>query len=245
MRYDAGLQARQDAETRAARLPARMSSDHMSAQMSDLRARVCRLEGGSAGGGPPIALGWAEIDAALQGGLAPAAVHEVFGPAAHGFALRLLSRLAGPVLWVHPRRQAAVLYGPGLARALPELPDRLIIARAATQAEGLWTAEEGLRSGALAAVVLNPAQPVGLTESRRLQLAAERGRTLALLIGGEAEEVPTTGLPPSAVTTRWSVVPSPARLPADAGPARSRWRVHLLRRRGGGAGAWTVESGGL
>jgi protein ImuA len=240
MRYEEGVRARQDIENQDSH-----PDSGPAGRLAALRARVRRLEGGAAGGGRPLPLGWPAVDAALEGGLAPASVHEAFGPAAPGFALRLLGRLAGPVLWIHPRRQEAALYGPGLARVLPGLADRLIIARAATQAEGLWAAEEGLRSGALATVVLTPAQPVGLTESRRLQLAAERGRTPALLIGGETEEVPTAGLPPSAAATRWSVVPAPSQVPDVAGLAIPRWHLHLLRRRGGGAADWVVESGGL
>lgn len=254
MRYEGGLYETAGYETAGHEggVGAPDAVDAPAVRLSDLRARVRRLEGGSAGGGPPLPLGWPAVDAALGGGLAASAVHEVFGPAAPGFALRWLGRLHAPVLWIHPRRQAAALYGAGLVQVAPDLPQNLIVTRALTQAEGLWAAEEGLRSGAPAAVVLTPAQPVGLTESRRLQLAAERGRIPALLIGGEAEAVPSAGLPPSAAATRWCVAPAPSRLPESAGATIPRWRLRLLRRRGGGlssgegaGGDWIVESGGF
>ena len=126
-----------------------------------------------------VALGWEEPDAALGGGLGLGALHEVGGRAATGFAIRLLGRLKGAVLWCHPAGQKTTLYGPGLVQAgHGDLPDRLIIARARNGSEGCWIVEEALRSEAFAAVVLEPADPVGLIPSRRLHLAAGRGGAL-------------------------------------------------------------------
>ncbi len=206
-----------------------------------LRAEVARIERGGAaqegGGGPGVAFGWPSVDRAFpEGALAAGAVHELTGGAAGRLALALLARLAGPVLWCHPARRAEALYGPGLANLGAGLVERLLIARARSRGEGLWAAEEGLRSGALDAVVLEPDGPLDLTASRRLQLAAETGGALGLVLPGGAE---AGALAPSALFSRWRAVP----LPSDvSGPCtRRRIELALLRRRGGGAGRWVLE----
>jgi protein ImuA len=60
----------------------------------------------------------------------------------------------------------------------------------------LWTAEEGLRSGALGLVVAELSRAPDLTASRRLQLAAEAGGTTGLFIVPE-------GTGSNAAETRW------------------------------------------
>ncbi|MCR9221317.1 MAG: damage-inducible mutagenesis protein [Alphaproteobacteria bacterium] len=214
------------------------------AALRGLRAEIARIERSGPYGAAPeasgIALDLPAVDAAFPPGvLARAALHEISGGAAHGFALRLLARRPGPVLWVHPVRRAEALYGPGVEGLGGGLAERLMIARARSAEEGLWAAEEGLRSGALSAVALEPDKAVGLTASRRLQLAAERGGALCLILPGEGAA--EARLSHSAAASRWRVDPAPADV---SGPATvRRWDVRLLRRRGGGAGAWRVEAG--
>lgn len=58
--------------------------------------------------------------------------------------------------------------------------ERLVLVRASSRHEVLWTAEQALRSGAIGAVLLWPAK-ASLTELRRLALAAEAGGALAFL----------------------------------------------------------------
>lgn len=222
----------------------RAPSPAAAASLRGLRAEIARIERAGPHGAAPeasgIALGLSAVDAAFpQGVLARAALHEIAGGAAYGFALRLLARLPGPVLWVHPVRRAEALYGPGLAGLGGGLAGRLVIARARNAEEGLWAAEEGLRSGALYAVALEPDKTVGLTASRRLQLAAERGGALCLVLPGEGAA--DARLAPNAAASRWRVDPAPADV---SGPVTvRRWDVDLLRRRGGGTGAWRVEAG--
>ena len=192
-----------------------------------------------------VALGWEEPDAALGGGLGLGALHEVGGRAATGFAIRLLGRLKGAVLWCHPAGQKTTLYGPGLVQVgQGDLPDRLIIARARNGSEGCWIAEEALRSGAFTAVVLQPADPVGLIPSRRLHLAAGRGGALGLI----QREVQGHGpvLAPGIAASRWQVDPIPSiRQGAMIDP---HWRLVLQRQRGGSAdrigeeGCWSVPA---
>ena len=201
-------------------------------RLADLRRRVARLErSGTTGTEDAVALGIAAIDAALPaGGLVAGAVHEVLGDGAAAFAVLVAARTGGPVLWCLDIGRREEPYGPGLA-ALGLDPDRLVLVRCRGHKELLWAMEEGLRSPAPAAVVAEPEADVGLIESRRLQLAAEAGGTLGLILreGGTEEG----RLAPSAVTSRWQV---------DAAPGGG-WRIVLRRCRGGSLDRsdWKVE----
>ena len=204
------------------------------ALIAALRARIRRIEGFAAGDGArPLPLGDA-IDGALPwGGLPRAALHEVTGDAAAGFCATLAARLAGErgtVLWC---RRGPGLYGPGLA-GLGLALERLILVRARRTVEVLWAMEEGLRSGAPAAVV-GEAEGVSAVAARRLKLAAEAGGVAGLVLG--PERAMAAALP---ATTRWRVTPAPG---ADAfgGLGAPRWRVELLRCRGGRSASWLVE----
>lgn len=216
-----------------------------------LRERVRRIERPAAAHGVWPS-GIASIDRALpQGGLARGALHEILGTGgdeedaalAAGFAAGVIGRSGrrGAVLWCLPRGD---LYGPGLAACGLD-PRRLVLVRAARDAEILWAMEEGLRTPGLAAVVgeVGVLPPV---TSRRLQLAAERSGVTAFLLrrwrnAGTAERERHL---PNAAATRWriSVLPS---LPAGAAPGvgRPRWRVELLRCRGGEPGLWEMMVG--
>jgi hypothetical protein len=125
------------------------------------------------------------------------------------------------------------LYAPGLA-ALGLDPARLLVVAARRAEEVLWTMEEALGCRGLGAVVGEGASP-DLTASRRLQLAAEGGGVPALLIaaGGGA---PRT----SAAVTRWQVDPAPG-ASDEPGLGPIRWRLSLVRCRGGRPGEWTVD----
>jgi protein ImuA len=173
------------------------------------------------------------IDTTLPGGgLARAALHEIAGAAndgaAAGFAAALLARLAadGPVLWIarRPDLSAAGLASLGLE------PARLLFVNAPRRADALWAFEEALRTPALAGVVAE-IDGVDLTQTRRLQLAAEMGRTTALLLR-PADELRQ----PSAARTRWHIAAEPA---GDDAP---RWRVELARAQGGGPAAWSLTA---
>ena len=68
--------------------------------------------------------------------------------------------------------------------------------------EGLWVAEEALRSGAMRTVVIETSRAVDLLQSRRLQLAAEAGLALGLLLGPDSGN--------TAMETRWQCAAVPA-----------------------------------
>jgi protein ImuA len=200
-----------------------------------LQATIARIERGGGAGTrhEAVPLGVADIDGALPGGgLAAGVVHEVTGSAAGGFVALLAGRFAGSVLWCVMASSRTELYGPGLA-AFGLDTRRLVIARCANRQDMLWAMEEGLRDSTLATVVAEPDRPVALTASRRLQLAAETGGTTGLVLRRGAAEV---ALAPSAVFSRWQADSLPA-LGVPGAPAEgARWRLELLRCRGGLSG---------
>ena len=210
-----------------------------------LRDEVARIErGGLAEGGEDgvLPLGVAEIDRALgEGGLRRGALHEISGAAATGFAAVIAGRAArrgGSVLWCGAGRGGGGLYPPGLAM-LGFDPARLLLVDCRNERELLAAAEEGLRNAGLAALLLEASRALDMTAARRLQLAAETGGVLGLLLhpgasisGAMAPDM----LAPSPAVSRWWASHAPA------GPGGGfRWRLELLRCRVGGAGEWMVD----
>jgi protein ImuA len=194
--------------------------------------------GSRASGGGAIPL-CAALDRALPaGGLARAALHEVLavgelaGPAL-GFAALAMARSGGTVLWIAPEPEA---WPPGLARFGLD-PSRLLLVRAARQADALWAMEEALRCRAVSAALLfSPG--INLTAGRRLMLAAEAGGALGILLRADSA---SPG--PAVAMTRWRIGPLPA-----LAPDQPRWQVELLRSRGGAGGQWGLcwrEDAGL
>jgi protein ImuA len=176
------------------------------------------------------------------------------GALAAVFAAGILGRLTvsgdGMVLWCLPRPD---LYGPGLA-AHGLNPGRVVLVSTPRDTEILWAMEEGLRAPGIVAVV-GEVGTLTATASRRLQLAAERSGITAFLLrrwrdGGQAARERAL---PNAAVTRWRItampsqpppIPSPARgggLGWGPGVGRLRWRVELLRCRGGEPACWEME----
>lgn len=218
------------------------------AVLAGLRQKLATLEHGVSGSGQcsAVPFGIGEIDAALPwGGLASGMVHEVVGGdgghAALGFCSALLARFAqdrgmrrSNVLWCRGRND---LYAPGLLSfGLDQ--DRLLLAEVSKDRDILWAMEEGLRSGALTAVLGEPST-LTTTALRRLQLAAETGGTAAFLLRprGSANV-------PGPIATRWQVsaLPSLGRDFYGARPlGQPRWQLELVRCRNGSVGRWSVE----
>jgi protein ImuA len=121
---------------------------------------------------------------------------------------------------------------PGLA-ALGLAPEATVLLTAKGN-DALWAAEQALRCPALSAVAA-VLPGFGLAAARRLQLAAEAGGTLGLLL-----RLDTDRPGPTASRTRWHVVSLPGEGGAPHRLGAPRWQLSLLLARGGRAARWDV-----
>ena len=210
-----------------------------------LREEIAGIEATGARAHAALPFGIDAIDAALPGGgIARGALHEAVGAepalaheaAATVFLAGIAARLDGPVLWC---RRSRDLFAPGLAQAGLD-PDRVIHAELGSDADVLAAMEEGLRVPDLAAVV-GEVRKLGLSPSRRLQLAAEASGVTALVQRrARPDDRPDEA---HAARTRWRVAPAPsAPIAVPTGIGRPRWRLSLARVRGGEAKDWLVEA---
>ena len=173
-------------------------------------------------------------------------VHEISGPSGGLFTAMLVAALlnrsgdARPVLWCQEQRdtqERGLPWGGGLA-GLGVPTERVLFAFGSNPDDTLWAMEEGLSSGAVAAVI-GSVGTVSMTATRRLQLAAARGGAMALLLReGDA------GREPSAALTRWHVAPVPAEIEQGKWsdlPGAERMNLTLWRCRGGAPDSWMIE----
>ncbi|WP_419808469.1 ImuA family protein [Sphingomonas sp.] len=205
--------------------------------LAELRETLRTIEGDGHRRRPVLPFGIGTLDTRLgDGGLRLDALHEVAGEgagwgddaAATLFIAGVAARAWGPVLWVVRTRD---LFAPGLYQAGLE-PSRVLYAEARDDMEVLALMEEGLRHRGLGAVI-GEVRRVAMASTRRLQLAAEGGRTVALLLKRPGREGGDPLAVPSAAVTRWRVSSAPSLpVPWDGlGPAR--WRLQCVRQRGG------------
>lgn len=214
--------------------------------IDDLRRQIERL-GGVYGSRKSQPFGVLALDRHLPSkGLTLGALHEVIeeGPAsefagtATFFTAGIAARLKGPVLWCLTRRD---LFAPGLMQVGLH-PDRVVYAETCRDADVLPLIEEGLRQRGLG-VVIGEVSRLGLTASRRLQMAAEASGVPALIIRRwwTVAQKDLTKLP-TAASTRWRVSPVPSEAAPAGGLKRSRWRVELVRCRGAEPRSWILEA---
>lgn len=208
-----------------------------SSVLQSLRDTLSAIEGDGHRRRPVLPFGMEAIDARLaNNGLRLDGLHEVAAAtpdmgddaSATLFLAGIAARAWGPVLWVVRRRD---LFAPGLYQA-GLAPERVLYAEASDDAEVLALMEEGLRHRALGAVIGEPRR-AATASTRRLQLAAEGGRTIALLMKRHAREAADPFAVPSAAITRWRVASAPSAPLPVAGIGRARWDLALVRQRGG------------
>jgi protein ImuA len=214
--------------------------------IAELRETLRALEGGGSREHPVLPFGVDALDAKLaDGGVRRDALHEIAGrgagwgddAAAVLFMAGIVARTTGPVLWAVRSRD---LFAPGLYQAGLD-PARVLYAEARDDAELLAVMEDGLRHRGLGAVI-GEAKRVAMTSTRRLQLAAEGGSTIALLLKRPAREGDDPLAIPSAAVTRWRVASAPSSpVPWDGlGPAC--WRLQCIRQRAGDPFELIVEA---
>ncbi|HWL82445.1 MAG TPA: hypothetical protein VNR89_15965 [Roseomonas sp.] len=213
------------------------AEDDASPGLATLRARLARLEGAGRAAQAREAIPLCEGLDLPGGGLARAALHEVLAAtpgSGTAFCALLLARSGGTVLWITAGEEALRPWPPGLA-GCGLTPERLVLARAKAWVDALWAMEEALRCPAVSGALLlaGGQTALDLTATRRLQLAAEAGGALGLLLRADDGAAGSSG--PSAAATRWRV----SALPATEAP---RWKLELLRARGGAPGGpWAVR----
>jgi protein ImuA len=217
--------------------------------LATLRGRIERIEASTgAVASNRVALGHAEADAALCGGLATAAVHEVFaeghqGAAATGFVAGLSARVTArrPLVWV--RQDFCDLESGALSMSgLSELgldPRCLVTVRVADVESALKTTADALACDALGAVVLEvwgETKTLDLVASRKLTLIAQASGVTGLLLRIAASPLPSTA------ETRWIVraAHSPPEVPWS-GWGAPHCDTELIRNRHGPTGRWIME----
>jgi len=195
------------------------------------------------------ALGLPAVDAALGGGLASAALHELapaapaqFGAAA-GFALALAAlhtaggRAALFIQTDYAALEAGTPYGPGLdGFGLPM--ERLIMLRVPRPVDALWACEEALKSRGVAVVIAElpeAGEAADFTATRRLTLAARIGGGLGLLLRHRPLPIAT------AATTRWQVAAAPSTPDRFGGLGPTAFDLSLNRNRRGRCGRFIVH----
>lgn len=182
------------------------------------------------------------IETAFPNGVFPKGViHEFLcmvnenAAACDGFLSGLLSVLmagGGACLWASRSRQTfpVSLVNFGIA------PERIIFLDLSRERDVLWVMEEALKCRGLCAVIAE-LDGLSMTESRRLQLAAESSQVTGFVLRTNPRNINTT-----ACVARWEITPLPSEtedgLPGVGFP---RWQVDLLRVRNGKPGSWVME----
>lgn len=237
----------------------------MTQQMSELRVRVARLErsrcvadrvgSDRATDASHLPFDIAGVDRTLPaGGLLYGALHEASGTGSETeHAAGATSFLAGIAARAMASRRLWGIWiaaDPPFMPALMEYgidPDRMLFARTRSRASILQAMEDALRCRAMAVVIGEPGAELTHTASRRLQLAAEVSGTLGLILRRSRIFDDPRLSNPSAATTRWRVGAAPSGAPYSRRPdlrglGPVRWKVDLVKNRGGDTGSWLVEA---
>jgi cell division inhibitor SulA len=170
-----------------------------------------------------ISSGFGELDQALPGGGWPLGaltelLHEQAGIGELRLFMPALARLSRQGRWVAMIAPPYIPYAPALAACGMDL-SRLLLVHPRNPKEGLWALEQALRTGTCAAVLAWPRE-IDERNLRRLQLAAETGRSWGVLFRPRAAAGDA----------------SPAALRLEAEPDEEHTLLRLLKCRGGAAG---------
>jgi len=207
-----------------------------------LQRDIAHLQGSKPASNTQYDFGLGVIQRAFSQGVFPlGAIHEFVATtreeavSSTGFLTGLLKTLMGTeatVLWISSSQN---LFSPALA-FFGLAAHRIIRIQLTKPKDILWTVEEALKCGALAAVIGEIAD-LDFTASRRLQLAVENSKTTGFLLRCTARPLSTT-----ACTARWRITPLPSAVLGDLpGIGYPRWQVELLKIRNGHPGQWNVH----
>jgi len=195
------------------------------ALVATLQEKIAQLEGGRQQcDDRPISSGCPALDRLLPGGGFRRGTLVEWLSAVEGGGTATLAMLAareacqggGTLIVVDRRRE---FYPPAAVRLGISL-ERLLVVQVASAADQNWALDQALRCPAVAAVLAWPEELDGRT-FRRLQLAAEKGGSLGLLLRSEAAR-----REPTWAEVRLRVVPLPGR---HHDSNRRRLKIEVLR----------------
>ena len=129
-------------------------------------------------------------------------------------------------MWVRGGWDATQINPNGFAQFID--PSELTFCNTKNQPQTLAVAEESLRAGAVSLVVMTLDKPLGLTEGRRLQLAARDGQSTGLAIISD-------GMGSNAAETRWHCAP------VFGAEDSTLLKWELIKNKSGTLGNWHVR----
>lgn len=178
--------------------------------------------------------------------LTPGRMHELCGPARQVLASWIMAQqpTGAPVIWIRPSWKGDRQHPQALNEQVS--PEGLITVETPRDSESLGCAEEALRSGAVALVMVELASPLALTPLRRLHLAAEAGlerrrvqsrdsTVLGLVL--TPEDGGTAG-----IESRWHLAPRPAENSHHSASLRPAWTLQRLRARMAPPAGWRIDA---
>jgi protein ImuA len=185
--------------------------------------------------------GLGPLESAFPNGAFPVGcVHELISQgseqaaATSGFMAAVLSKIMKPggmSVWISCR---STVFPPGL-KFFGVDPDRVIFIDVKNQKDLLWIIEQCLKCQALSAVIAE-LKEIGLTESRRLQLAVEQSH-----VTGFMHRINPAVINHTAAAARWRISPVASMLCGGVpGVGFFHWHVELLKVRNGEPGSWNI-----
>ena len=171
-----------------------------------------------------IATGFSMVEPFAGVRLRRGRVHELSGASGDVMGLLCAAKTDREIVWIGLRRDILPLCASGLDRFVDI--QRMIVVEAVSRGELLWAADAALRAEGGFTVIADLPDALSLKESRRLQLAAEQGGGIGLLLLRGPSST-------SAAQTRWACEPM-----ADEEPA---WRFDCQKGKSGEAGNWHIR----
>src|SRR5262245_63062411 len=161
-------------------------------------------------------------------GWARGAIHELLWAPAHPaprfFALLIARASSGAIVWCDPRR---TLYPPAIARAGIPL-EKLFLLHPQNQQDQSWAIAECMRCKGVGATIAQVSK-LSRIEARRLQLAAEKGGGVGILLRPMDRSASIY-----AAATRWLIAP------ALGLRTTQRWKIQLIHAHGGRVGKTVI-----
>ncbi len=155
-------------------------------------------------------------------------IHEVTGDARASFAGVVAKKISASVIWIGRKKTIRSIHPTALEKFMN--PGQIITVTCLSRKEVLWASEQALKSQGANLVISEMELGPNLTESRRLQLAAEQGVSTGLVLISRNAQT-------SSAQTRWDCYPI-LKNPADNMP---QWHWLLTKNKAGSTGSWQVK----